>query len=48
LDRQYPGKGKRAKGEHFQAKIHACGVEIRRDRIVIVIAKDGQEFKLER
>jgi hypothetical protein len=46
--------GKRTKGEHFGAKIHAKGqdkgngVEIRRDRAVLVIAKAGQEFKLER
>jgi hypothetical protein len=46
--------GKRTKGEHFQVKIHAkgidkaYGVEIRRDRVVLVTAKAGQEFKLER
>ncbi|KAN0120606.1 hypothetical protein V8E52_004433 [Russula decolorans] len=51
LDRRYPGMGKRTKGAHFRAKIHAKGhdkgngVEIRRDRVVLVIAKAGQEFK---
>jgi hypothetical protein len=50
LDRQYTGTGKRTKGEHFQAKIHAkgYGVEMCRDRVVLVIAKAGQEFKLSR